>query len=222
MVDCDLGRGWKNAQRQPSTTFRLLGYDNFTQSQGANMVSTAEERSETFQTCPAVRLGRAPFDHRDAHDQKGDDDMTDILEDFRVKTEALLLGLRRNEVALFTAAWDAPLFRLLAKGSTGCARPGFVEHMAWKLGRPLWLIGGLQRRYEPALTLNSGRYLLDADGTRWQDGPLTFAARHGAIMLSGMKWSSAADNHRRHPPADRMHRPRICLWEKKGELLARA
>jgi nitric oxide reductase NorQ protein len=26
-----------------------------------------------------------------------------------------------------------------------------------------------------------GRYLLDAEGTRWQDGPLTLAARYGAI-----------------------------------------
>ena len=26
-----------------------------------------------------------------------------------------------------------------------------------------------------------GRFLLDASGTRWQDGPLAFAARHGAI-----------------------------------------
>ncbi|MDZ4309820.1 MAG: AAA family ATPase, partial [Cypionkella sp.] len=41
-----------------------------------------------------------------------------------------------QEVALFEAAHARGL-PLLLKGPTGCGKTRFVEHMAWRLGRPL-------------------------------------------------------------------------------------
>jgi amidase len=62
-----------------------------------------------------------------------------------------------------------------------------------------------------------GRFLLDADGTVWHDGPLTLAVRHGAHLLSRRDRRGAAGHHRRHPSLtdDR----RILPLEKKNELV---
>lgn len=82
-----------------------------------------------------------------------------------------------NEVALFEAAWQARL-PVMVKGPTGCGKSRFVEYMAWKLGRPLVTVACNEDMTASDLV---GRYLLDANGTRWLDGPLTTAARIGAI-----------------------------------------
>ena len=41
-----------------------------------------------------------------------------------------------DEIALFEAAY-AKRLPLLLKGPTGCGKTRFVEHMAWRLGKPL-------------------------------------------------------------------------------------
>jgi nitric oxide reductase NorQ protein len=82
-----------------------------------------------------------------------------------------------GEVAAFEAA-HARRLPVLLKGPTGCGKTRFVEHMAWRLGRPLVTVACHDDLSAADLL---GRWLLDADGTRWQDGPLTLAARHGAI-----------------------------------------
>jgi nitric oxide reductase NorQ protein len=82
-----------------------------------------------------------------------------------------------EECALFTAAY-AKRLPILLKGPTGCGKTRFVEHMAWKLERPLITVACHDDLTAADLT---GRWLLDAGGTRWQDGPLTRAARTGAI-----------------------------------------
>ena len=41
-----------------------------------------------------------------------------------------------DEVALFEAAY-AKRLPLLLKGPTGCGKTRFVEHMAWRLRKPL-------------------------------------------------------------------------------------
>jgi ATP-dependent protease Clp ATPase subunit len=43
-----------------------------------------------------------------------------------------------DEIALFEAAWHHRL-PVMLKGPTGCGKTRFVEHMAWRLGRPLEL-----------------------------------------------------------------------------------
>ncbi len=82
-----------------------------------------------------------------------------------------------DEVARFEAACALRL-PVLIKGPTGCGKTRFVEHMAWKLGRPLVTVACHEDLSAGDLV---GRWLLDAEGTRWQDGPLTLAARHGAV-----------------------------------------
>jgi nitric oxide reductase NorQ protein len=82
-----------------------------------------------------------------------------------------------DDSAVF-AAPSARRLPLLLKGPTGCGKTRFVEHMAWRLGRPLITVACHEDLSAGDLV---GRWLLDADGTRWQDGPLTLAARHGAI-----------------------------------------
>jgi nitric oxide reductase NorQ protein len=82
-----------------------------------------------------------------------------------------------SEVALFEAAY-AQRLPVMLKGPTGCGKTRFVEHMAWRLGRPLITVACHDDLSASDLV---GRWLLDAQGTRWQDGPLTLAARHGAI-----------------------------------------
>ena len=67
---------------------------------------------------------------------------------------------------------------VMLKGPTGCGKTRFVEHMAWKLGRPLVTIACHDDLSASDLT---GRYLIRGGETVWVDGPLTTAARSGAI-----------------------------------------
>ncbi|WP_273546265.1 CbbQ/NirQ/NorQ/GpvN family protein [Xanthobacter sp. NFM-26] len=82
-----------------------------------------------------------------------------------------------HEVELFRAAYDSRT-PVMLKGPTGCGKTRFVEHMAWRLGRPLITVSCHEDMTASDLV---GRYLLDAEGTVWHDGPLTLAVRHGAI-----------------------------------------
>ena len=84
---------------------------------------------------------------------------------------------RGDEIASFEAA-HARRIPLLLKGPTGCGKTRFVEHMAWRLKLPLVTVACHEELGAADLV---GRWLLDGDGTRWQDGPLTQAARHGGI-----------------------------------------
>ena len=67
---------------------------------------------------------------------------------------------------------------VMLKGPTGCGKSRFVEHMAWKLSRPLVTIACHDDLSASDLT---GRYLIRGGETVWVDGPLTTAARLGAI-----------------------------------------
>ena len=82
-----------------------------------------------------------------------------------------------DEIPRFLAA-SAQRLPLLLKGPTGCGKTRFVQHMAWRLGRPLITVACHDDLSAGDLV---GRWLLDGNSTRWQDGPLTQAARHGAI-----------------------------------------
>lgn len=82
-----------------------------------------------------------------------------------------------NEVQAFEAAY-ANRLPLMLKGPTGCGKTRFVEYMAWRLGKPLITIACHEDLTAHDLT---GRWLLDAEGAKWSDGPLAMAVRHGAI-----------------------------------------
>ncbi len=100
---------------------------------------------------------------------------TDIAQ-YRVDEEPYYLPVR-DELAQFEAAYSARL-PVMLKGPTGCGKTRFVEHMAWRLGRPLVTVACNEDTTASDLI---GRFLLDANGTYWQDGPLAVAARAGAI-----------------------------------------
>ncbi len=118
-----------------------------------------------------------------------------------------------EEVELYLAAYAARL-PVMLKGPTGCGKSRFVEHMAWKLGKPLITVACNEDMTASDLV---GRYLLDANGTRWLDGPLTLAARHGAICYLDEIVEARQDTTVViHPLTD--HRRALPL-DKKGELI---
>ena len=119
-----------------------------------------------------------------------------------------------DEVALYEAAYEARL-PVMIKGPTGCGKSRFIEHMAWKLGRPLITVACNEDMTASDLV---GRYLLDADGTRWLDGPLTIAARIGAICYLDEVVEARQDTTVViHPLTD--HRRTLPL-DKKGEVVS--
>jgi nitric oxide reductase NorQ protein len=103
---------------------------------------------------------------------------------------------------------------VMLKGPTGCGKTRFVEYMAWRLQRPLITIACNEDMTASDLV---GRFLLDINGTRWQDGPLTVAARIGAICYLDEVVEARQDTTVViHPLTD--HRRELPL-EKKGELV---
>ncbi|MDP2574222.1 CbbQ/NirQ/NorQ/GpvN family protein [Vibrio penaeicida] len=119
-----------------------------------------------------------------------------------------------DELAAYLAAYDARIPMML-KGPTGCGKTRFVEHIAWKLKRPLITISCHEDMTASDLV---GRYLLDQNGTYWQDGPLTTAARVGAICYLDEIVEARQDTTVAiHSLTD--HRRTLSL-EKKGELIS--
>jgi nitric oxide reductase NorQ protein len=82
-----------------------------------------------------------------------------------------------EEIKVFERCHEKNLAVML-KGPTGCGKTRFVEHMAWRLNRPLITISCHDDLSASDLV---GRFLIRHDGTEWQDGPLTRAVREGAI-----------------------------------------
>ncbi|MDT8382868.1 MAG: CbbQ/NirQ/NorQ/GpvN family protein [Gammaproteobacteria bacterium] len=118
-----------------------------------------------------------------------------------------------KELALYEAAYAARL-PVMIKGPTGCGKSRFVEHMAWRLGKPLITVACNEDMTASDLV---GRYLLDTNGTRWLDGPLTVAARIGAICYLDEIVEARQDTTVViHPLTD--HRRTLPL-DKKGELV---
>ncbi len=137
--------------------------------------------------------------------------MTDIAQ-YKV-TEEPFYQPSANEVELYEAAYAARL-PVLVKGPTGCGKSRFIEYMAWRLGNPLITVACNEDMTAADLV---GRYLLDADGTRWLDGPLTTAARIGAICYLDEIVEARQDTTVViHPLTD--HRRALPL-DKKGEVV---
>jgi len=134
------------------------------------------------------------------------------IEQFSIKQEPFYQP-QADEVELYEAAYAARL-PVMVKGPTGCGKSRFIEYMAWRLKRPLITVACNEDMTASDLV---GRYLLDADGTRWLDGPLTTAARIGAICYLDEVVEARQDTTVViHPLTD--HRRTLPL-EKKGELV---
>lgn len=82
-----------------------------------------------------------------------------------------------REIELFQHAWQGHL-PVLIKGPTGCGKTRFIQHMAAKLGRPLYTVACHDDLTAADLV---GRHLIGDGETYWNDGPLTRAVREGAI-----------------------------------------
>jgi nitric oxide reductase NorQ protein len=82
-----------------------------------------------------------------------------------------------TEVTIFEAAWRRQL-PVMLKGPTGCGKTRLVEHMAHRLGVPLYTVSCHEDMTASDLL---GRYILVGGDTKWVDGPLTKAVREGGI-----------------------------------------
>jgi nitric oxide reductase NorQ protein len=134
------------------------------------------------------------------------------LDRYRIRREPYYRAVGR-EIDLFTAAWTRRMPMML-KGPTGCGKTRFIEHMAWRLGKPLITVACHEDMTASDLV---GRYLLDPKGTVWHDGPLTLAVRHGAICYLDEIVEARQDTTVViHPLTDDR---RVLPLEKKGELI---
>ena len=151
-------------------------------------------------------------------------------EEYSIREEPFYVSVG-DEIELFEAAYRQQL-PVLLKGSTGCGKTRFIEFMAWRLGQPLTVVkkrgkvsgNGSQI---PLVTIAChedltasdlvGRYILEADGTRWMDGPLTRAVKAGAICYLDEIVEARKDTTVLiHPLTD--HR-RILPVDKRGQIL---
>lgn len=118
-----------------------------------------------------------------------------------------------DEIALFEAAYRNRL-PVLLKGPTGCGKTRFMEHMAWRLKRPLITVS-----CHDDLTASDlvGRYLITANETVWVDGPMARALRMGAMLYLDEVVEARKDTTVViHPLADDRRQLPI---EKTGEVL---
>lgn len=118
-----------------------------------------------------------------------------------------------GEIATFSAAYASHI-PIMLKGPTGCGKTRFVEHMAWRLKRPLITVACHE---DMTATDLAGRWLLENDATLWHDGPLTYAVRHGAICYLDEIVEARQDSTVLiHPLTDDR---RLLSLEKHGELI---
>jgi nitric oxide reductase NorQ protein len=121
-----------------------------------------------------------------------------------------------NEEELFQQAAKLGL-PVLLKGPTGCGKTRFVRHMASILKRPLITVACQEDLSAADLT---GRFLLEGGETVWRDGPVTRAARQGAICYLDEVVEARADVLTLlHPLTDDR---RILPLERRGEEIVAA
>ncbi|MDA8077416.1 MAG: CbbQ/NirQ/NorQ/GpvN family protein [Nitrospiraceae bacterium] len=137
------------------------------------------------------------------------------MQEYRISGEPFYLPIQ-DEVELFKIAYEDKL-PLMLKGPTGCGKTRFLGFMAYKMNLPLITIACHEDLTASDLV---GRYLLDGGSTRWQDGPLSLAVRHGGIcyldeIVEARKDTTVVI----HPLTDDR---RILPLEKRGQILEAA
>ena len=138
--------------------------------------------------------------------------MNEIIQQYQIGKQPYYRPVA-DEVELYEATY-AQRMPMMLKGPTGCGKTRFVEYMAWKLNKPLITVACNEDMTASDLV---GRFLLNASGTRWQDGPLAIAARYGAICYLDEVVEARQDTTVViHPLTDAR---RVLPLEKKGELI---
>ncbi|MEK9659227.1 MAG: CbbQ/NirQ/NorQ/GpvN family protein [Chloroflexota bacterium] len=144
------------------------------------------------------------------------------IEEFVVQEEPFYLPTG-DEIEIFEAAYSKRV-PILLKGPTGTGKTRFVEYMSWRVNEakrregvdvsPLVTVACHEDLTASDLV---GRYLLEPEGTRWVDGPLTRAVKHGGMCYLDEVVEARKDTTVLiHPLAD--HR-RLLHIEKLGEVL---
>ena len=146
------------------------------------------------------------------------------VEEYFIDKEPFYLEVS-DEIDIFEAAY-AQRVPILLKGPTGSGKTRFVEYMSWRLNEARKR-DGRGHQVSPLVTVAChedltasdlvGRYLLEPEGTRWIDGPLTRAVKVGAICYLDEIVETRKDTTVLiHPLTD--HR-RILPVEKQGLLM---
>src|SRR5512144_1704313 len=131
---------------------------------------------------------------------------------YRIQQEPYYADVR-GEVGLFMTAAKSRL-PVMLKGPTGCGKTRFIQHMAFRLGRPLITVACHEDLTASDLV---GRYLLKGDETVWVDGPLTLGVKHGAIVYLDEIVEARKDTTVIiHPLTDDR---RVLPIEKKGQIV---
>ncbi len=154
------------------------------------------------------------------------------FEEYVVEEEPFYIP-QSDEIELFQVAYSQKI-PVLLKGPTGCGKTRFVEYMAWRLNQehrgdqsPSLPAGGNGQHKIPLVTVAChedltgsdlvGRYLIEAEGTRWIDGPLSRAVKAGGICYLDEVVEARKDTTVLiHPLTD--HR-RILPVEKRGTII---
>lgn len=134
---------------------------------------------------------------------------------YRIEQEPFYAEVR-GEVTLFTIAARNKMAVML-KGPTGCGKTRFVQHMAYRLRRPLITVACHEDLTASDLV---GRYLLQGQETVWMDGPLTIGVKHGAIVYLDEVVEARKDTTVIiHPLSDDR---RVLPIEKRGQVIEAA
>lgn len=145
------------------------------------------------------------------------------VEEYTLQEEPFYLPVA-DEVELFEVAY-AEKVPVLLKGPTGSGKTRFIEYMSYRLGKAAPSLNG--RPGLPLVTVAChedltasdlvGRYLLEGDGTRWIDGPLTRAVKYGGLCYLDEVVEARKDTTVLiHPLTD--HR-RLLHIEKLGQVI---
>ena len=139
------------------------------------------------------------------------------IEDYSINEEPLYIPTS-DEIKVFESAYNQKV-PVLLKGPTGTGKTRFVEYMSWYISEK-------RKKSVPLVTVAChedltasdlvGRYLIDASGTKWIDGPLTRAVKSGGICYLDEVVEARKDTTVIiHPLTD--HR-RILTIDKLGEV----
>jgi nitric oxide reductase NorQ protein len=134
------------------------------------------------------------------------------IEGYRILEEPYYCATR-DEIELFEQAHRLKM-PVMLKGPTGSGKTRFLQHMAYRLGLPLITVACHEDLTASDLV---GRYLFVDNETRWVDGPLTLAVKHGAIcyldeLVEARKDTTVVI----HPLGDDR---RVLPIEKKGHII---
>ena len=138
------------------------------------------------------------------------------VEEFKLVDEPFYIPIN-NEIKIFEEAYNSKI-PVILKGPTGSGKTRFIEYMAWKLksespSSPLITVACHEDLTASDLV---GRYLIEDQTTKWIDGPITRAARIGAICYLDEVVEARKDTTVLiHPLTDYR---RLLPIEKKGEL----